>query len=186
MRKRDLAYGVLLAIVLVGAVRQGKDAKAVRLGATEPVFADTVSIKPVAGTFAVPKPPASTAAKLAAALWSGPLTFVGFSLALAGGVIPTYDPVRACWVACNVGGPSAVLQRRVNADAHTLGQVVLCRLQSPSAALLDHESAHVRQAERFGLAMPLAYGLFTAARGYANNPFEISARNFAADRNTAR
>jgi len=179
MRKRDLAVVVTLTGLFVGAVRQGREARAVRMGNRGGVFADTPATKPVPAIFGVPNRPGSTMAQVVTTLWSAPLTAVGFLLAFAGGSQPHYDQARGCWVAVNVGGVSAVLQRRVRADAHTVGQVVLCQTGQPSTALLDHESAHVRQAERFGLLMPFAYGLLTARHGYMHNPFEASARNYA-------
>lgn len=179
MRKRDVVIVVTLAGLLAGAVRQGYEARAVRKGERGGVSADTATTKPVPVVFGVPSRPHDRLTQMAAALWSAPLTAVGFLLAFAGGSKPHFDHARGCWVAINVGGVSALLQRRVRADAHTMGQMVLCRTGQPSTALLDHESAHVRQAERFGLLLPLAYGLLTARHGYMNNPFEASARNYA-------
>jgi hypothetical protein len=184
MRKRDVAFALTIVALLAGAMRQGRDASAVRRGVTPAVFADTPSATMVHRLFRVPTRPHSRPAKLAAYVWSAPLTIAGFVLALSGGAVPKFDSSRQCFVARNVGGPSALLQRRVNADAHTLGQVVLCRSASPSAVLLTHESAHVRQAERFGVMMPMIYAVLTALYGYANNPLEVSARNFAAHHGT--
>lgn len=180
MRKRDLLFLAVTLAVITGAVRQGRDAAAVRRGARAGVFADTVSTQTVPPVFGVPKRPTTPVSRFAAAVWSAPLTAVGIALAFAGGSRPHVDPVRGCLIARDVRGVSALLQRRVNADAHTLGQIVLCRAKNPSDVLLDHESGHVRQAERFGVLMPVAYALLTAINGYAANPFEVSARNFAA------
>ncbi|MEX2532758.1 MAG: hypothetical protein WD360_02200 [Nitriliruptoraceae bacterium] len=179
MRKRDLAVGVTLAGLAIGALRQGSEARAVRMGKRAGVVADTPATTTVPALFGVPHRPGNGLARTAAALWSAPLTAVGFVLAFSGGAQPRYDHTRGAWVAVNVGGVSALLQRRVRADAHTMGQVVLCQTSQPSPALLDHESAHVRQAERFGVLMPFIYGLLTARHGYMHNPFEASARNYA-------
>jgi len=182
MRKSTLAIVGLTAVLLLGAIRQGRDANAVRRGERAAVYADTMTPLAVPALFEVPARPTRRVKRITVALWSAPLSVVGATLALLGGSKPSYDQMRGCWVARNVGGVSAWLQQRVNADAHTLGQVVLCRAYEPSTALLDHESAHVRQAERFGVTMPVVYGLLTALNGYADNPLEVSARNFAASR----
>lgn len=179
MRKRDLAVGITLAGLAVGAVRQAREARAVWMGKRAGVVADTPATKAIPAIFGVPRRPENPLARTATALWSAPLTAVGFMLAFAGGSQPRYDHSRGAWVAVNVGGISKLLQHRVRADAHTMGQVVLCQTSQPSPALLDHESAHVRQAERFGVLMPFAYGLLTARHGYMHNPFEASARNYA-------
>lgn len=179
MRGRDFALVAVVAGLIAGAVRQGRDAQAVRNGTRPGVFADTPSATPVPAVFGVPQRPQRNMARAAAALWAGPMTAVGWGLALAGGSRPRFDTARGCYMAVNVGGLSALLQRRVHADAHTIGQVVLCRTATPSPALLDHESAHVRQAERFGVLLPVFYGLLTARHGYMDNPFEASARNYA-------
>lgn len=178
-RTRDVAALILLAGLTVGAIRQGHDARAVRSGSHPGVSANTPSSTQGLIAFGVPARPDTKFARAISALWSGPLTAVGFFLAYVGGAQPHFDHVRGCWVAVNVGGLSAALQRRINADAHTMGQMVLCRTPTPTAALLDHESAHVRQGERFGLLMPLIYGLLTARYGYQTNLFEASARNYA-------
>lgn len=180
MRKRDVLFAAVAVTVVAGAIRQGRDAAAVRRGARAGVYADTVSTQTIPTLFAVPARPNTAVGQFAALVWSAPVTVVGIVLALAGGSRPTFDRTRGCLVARDVKGVNALLQRRVNADAHTMGQVVLCGTKNPSAALLDHESGHVRQAERFGVLMPIVYALLTAIHGYAANPFEVAARNFAA------
>lgn len=182
MRTRELVLVAGATAMLVGALRQGNDARAVRRGDRPAVFADNASPVRVPAVFDVPARPTSGFGRAVTFMWGAPLTAVGMMLAVAGGSRPTYDATRGCFVARGVGGVSALLQRRVNADAHTLGHVVLCRSPQPSDALLNHESGHVRQAERFGVTMPVVYSVLTAIHGYANNPFEIAARNFAADR----
>lgn len=136
----------------------------------------------------VPSAPRTVAGRGLAAVWSAPLTAVGLAVALAGGRVPRYDAARRCWVATRVGGPSAVALGAVGAAANTIGRVVIVRGAAPSPALLDHEAAHVRQAERLGPLLPVAYAWAGAVHGYARNPFERAARlaaRRAADLRTA-
>jgi hypothetical protein len=79
-------------------------------------------------------------------------------------------------IATGVSGPSGAALRLVGAGANTIGQVVLCRSEAPSDALLDHEAVHVRQAERLGLLLVPTYLWCNAIRGYRDNPLEHAAR----------
>lgn len=82
-------------------------------------------------------------------------------------------------IATGVGGPSGIALRLVGAGANTVGQVVLCRSDAPSAALLDHEAVHVRQGERLGPFLVPAYLWLNALHGYRDNPLEHAARRGA-------
>lgn len=177
---------LLAAALAVGALRQGREARQVRQGLRPAVYAATTANERILAPCRIAAPPHTATGRMLAALWSAPLTATGLLLALCGGTVPTFDAARHCYVARDVRGPSKWLLRRVNADAHTLGQVVLCQQSQPSPTLLDHESAHVRQAERMGVALPILYGLCAACCGYQRNPFEVAARHFAAAVNMQR
>lgn len=94
-----------------------------------------------------------------------------------------------------VGGPlDAGLQHlgSAGAEALTLGHVVLARDARRLRRWRAHEWVHVRQFERWGLLMPLAYGLGSLgamARGgcaYRNNPFELAAFDAQQQRQACR
>jgi hypothetical protein len=63
---------------------------------------------------------------------------------------------------------------------------VLCRTSQPSAALLDHEALHVRQAERLGPLLFPVYVWLNAVYGYRDHPLERGARLGARRRATGR
>lgn len=128
----------------------------------------------------VPPRPTSGRARLAAAAWAGPLTTVGGLVTALGGARASWDPVRGCWVATGVGGPSAWLLGLLDLDANTLGHVVVVRTPQASPSLLDHEAVHVRQAERLGPLLPALYAVLSARYGYRDNPLEHAARRGAA------
>jgi hypothetical protein len=170
----------------VGVVRQRDEARRVRIGELEPDGPDggrppaTPPHPTIAALAAwVPAPPHTASGQVAAALWSAPLTVVGLAVALASGARPQWDADRRCLVATGVGGPSSAALRLVGAGANTIGQVVLCRSDSPSRALLDHEAVHVRQAERFGPLLVPLYLWCNAIYGYRDNPLEYAARQGA-------
>ena len=181
-----LLQGLLTATLVVGAVgvvRQRTEAVAVRRGTLTPASA-TADIPPRRPEGAlgaqlgswVPTAPTTSAGRIAAAVWAGPLTLVGSLLALLGGGRPRWDDELGCFVARGVGGVSAAALRSVGADANTIGQVVLSRQDEPPASLLAHESVHVRQTERLGPTMIVAYAWLAAAYGYRDHPFERAAR----------
>ncbi len=126
-----------------------------------------------------PGPPRTLQGRIAATIWSAPLTTVGLAVAAVSGARPRWDPDRRCFVAIGVGGPSAAALRLVGAGANTIGQVVLCRSDAPSRALLDHEAVHVRQSERFGPLLVPLYLWLNAIHGYRDNPLEHAARRGA-------
>lgn len=123
-----------------------------------------------------PPPPRTLAGQLAVTAWSAPLTLVGLTAATLSGSRPRWDSTRRCLIATGIGGPSGIALRLVGAGANTIGQVVLCVSPQPSAALLDHEAIHVRQAERLGPLLVPAYLWLNAIHGYRDNPLEHAAR----------
>jgi hypothetical protein len=184
-----LASALWAATLLAGAVgvlRQRSEAQRVRRGELEPDAPDgdrpperplpTASAS-IAGW--VPVPARTPLGQLAVTVWCAPLTLVGVAVAVASGSRPSWDSSRRCLVATGVGGPSGFALRLVGAGANTIGQVVLCRSADPSPALLDHESVHVRQAERLGPLLVPAYLWLNALHGYRDNPLEHSARRGA-------
>ncbi|WP_435018912.1 hypothetical protein TA3x_000902 [Tundrisphaera sp. TA3] len=78
--------------------------------------------------------------------------------------------------------------RTVRASAMTLGHVILGRDVRCLDSCRDHEQAHVRQVERWGILFLPAYVLASAwarARGrhyYLDNWFEVDARRACGDR----
>jgi len=178
-----MAWTATLAAGAVGIVRQRSEARRVRVGALPPdgPDGDRAPGTPHNAAFArlatwVPEAPSSAIGRWAAVLWSAPLTAVGLVVASASGARPSWDAGRRCLVATGVGGPSSAALRLVGAGANTIGQVVLCRSESPSPALLDHEAVHVRQAERLGPLLVPLYLWCNALHGYRDNPLEHAAR----------
>ena len=172
-----------IAVGIVGVVRQRTEAVAVRRGTLTPASAtaDVPPRRPQGALGAqlgswVPQAPRTPAGRVAAAVWAGPLTIVGFGLAVLTGRRPRWDDQLGCFVARGVGGISAAALRSVGADANTIGQVVLSRRDDPPASLLAHESVHVRQTERLGPTMLVAYAWLAARYGYRDHPFERAAR----------
>jgi len=177
------AWTATLIAGAVGVVRQRSEARRVRAGRLEPdgPDGDRAPQMPHRPGFArlatwVPAAPRSPTGRFAAMLWSAPLTVTGLAVALASGARPRWDPGRRCLVATGVGGPSSAALRMVGAGANTIGQVVLCRSEQPSRALLDHEAVHVRQAERLGPLLVPIYLWSNAIHGYRDNPLEHAAR----------
>jgi hypothetical protein len=177
------AWSATLVAGAIGVMRQRSEARRVRAGELAPdgPDGDRAPLTPQPGVMAalatwLPTPPRTGAGRWATTLWSAPLSAVGLGVALASGAIPRWDPERRCFVATGVGGPSGAALRLVGAGANTVGQVVLCRSDAPSAALLDHEAMHVRQAERLGLLLVPTYLWCNAIRGYRDNPLEHAAR----------
>lgn len=127
----------------------------------------------------------SRAAQVVRYLWALPVTLLGVGLAavalLSGG-----RARREAGVLEAHGGIAAVLLRRFvplrgGASAMTLGHVVLGRDAGCLERTRDHERAHVRQCERWGVLFIPAYALASfvaAARGrhyYRDNVFEREA-----------
>lgn len=120
-------------------------------------------------------------------VWALPLTIVGLLFAL-----PVFawrghaQFIRGHTAALLVRGPfaDAVLSRHPFGamTAMALGHVIIAEQQGLSSRVLMHELAHVRQAERWGIAFPFAYLASSAWAGirgrdaYWHNRFEIAAR----------
>lgn len=191
-RLAEAAWGATIVAGAVGVLRQRSEARRVQRGELPPDGPDGARqpVRAHRGASAlaarwVPDVPRTSVGRLAAAVWSAPLTAVGLTVALASGARPVWDPARRCLVARGVGGPSALALRLVGAGANTVGQVVLCRSEDPSEALLDHEAVHVRQAERLGPLLVPAYVWCNALHGYRDNPLEHAARLGARTRSEA-
>ncbi len=118
-------------------------------------------------------------------VWAGPVTILGLAaagLARAGG---GRIEVRGGVIEASGGLLAQVLPRigwGVTPVALALGHVVLAVDAGVLDAVRDHEMAHVRQAERWGVLFPLAYGMASVAaimrggHGYRDNRFEVEAR----------
>lgn len=185
---RAAAWATLAAGTL-GAVRQATEARDRRSGRRPPLGPAEVSdaggpasTLPAGTSIAdrlaawIPARPRTALGRAAATAWAAPLSAVGLSVALVSGARPAWDHERGCLVATGVGGVSGTALRTVGAAANTIGAVVLVRGDAPGPALLDHESVHVRQAERLGPLLPFAYAWAGARYGYAENPLERAAR----------
>lgn len=178
-----LTVGATVAAGLVSVARQRREAQAIKRGDLPAAGASTQLAPgrpagPIGARLAawVPQRPRRRWTRTAAALWCAPLTLVGFVLAVAGGRLPRWDAARGCFVTRGVRGPSAFALRAVGADANAIGQVVLSRREDPGAALLAHETVHVRQSERLGPGLVVAYVWLGAGYGYRDHPLERAAR----------
>ena len=178
-----VAWTVTLIAGVVGVLRQRDEARRVRAGELAPdgpagARPPEPPHPPMMAALAtwVPAPPRTDLGSWAVSVWSAPLTLVGLAVAILSGAQPRWDPHRRCLVATGVGGPSALALRLVGAGANTIGRIVLCRDESPSEALLDHEAVHVRQAERLGPLLVPLYLWCNAIHGYRDNPLEHAAR----------
>lgn len=186
MTRSGWVAGTAAAMAAAGTVRRLVEVRRTRRGTAAPLGPATRTLPGRQGPMAsrmdrwCPPPPRTPVGRVATAMWAAPLTTVGGLLALAGGSRATWDPLRGCWVATGVGGPSGVLLRALGLHANAIGQVVVVRTPRASDRLLDHEAVHVRQAERLGPLLPLLYGWFSARYGYRQNPLERAARYGAA------
>lgn len=189
---RLLGAATLVAGV-VGVARHRRDTVRVRRGELPPATAaaDLPPVRP-AGALAehlatwVPAAPRTPATRALAQLWAAPLTLPGLAIALASGGTPRWSVDHACWVATGVGGLSGLALRTLGADANAIGSVVLSRRERPPEALLVHEVAHVRQAERLGLGILPLYLWLAARYGYRDHPLERAARLSARCRTASR
>lgn len=121
--------------------------------------------------------------------WAAPTTLVG----LAAGVLTlaTGGRVRGRAGALEFHGGFArwMLRRKlVRAQAMTLGHVIIGRDPECLDGRRDHEQAHVRQVERWGITFIPAYLIASAwawSRGrhyYLDNWFEVDARRACGER----
>jgi hypothetical protein len=178
-----ILWTATLAAGLVGVVRQRAQAQRVARGELAPDGpagdrAPEHPSGPLASWLAgwQPGAPRTLGGHLLATAWVSPLTLTGVGVAVLSGARLRWDATRRCLVATGVRGPSGAALRLVGAGANTIGQVVLCRIDEPSAELLDHEAMHVRQAERLGPLLVPAYLWLNALHGYRDNPLERAAR----------
>ena len=117
---------------------------------------------------------------LAAYLWAAPCSLPG--LLLAALLLPCGGCARWQQGALEVALPPWRWLRRLPFAAITLGHVILGQDLATLAALRPHEQVHVRQFQRWGVLMLLAYpaaSLWQWLRGrrpYWDNPFEVAAR----------
>jgi hypothetical protein len=176
-------WAATLAAGLIGVVRQRTQAQRVARGELEPdgpagAREPDRPSGPLASWLAgwQPGAPTTLTGQLLATIWAAPLTVTGVGVALLSGARLRWDTTRRCLIATGVRGPSRAALRLVGAGANTIGQVVLCRIDDPSDALLDHEALHVRQAERLGPLLVPAYLWLNALHGYRDNPLERAAR----------
>lgn len=119
--------------------------------------------------------------RLAGYMWASPASAVGLVLALPLLVLGASLRSRSGVLEVAFTQPSG-RKRRIPFDAITLGHVILGRSMSALDKLRSHELVHVRQYERWGALMFLAYplsSLVEVLRGgdwYSSNHFETQAR----------
>lgn len=116
-------------------------------------------------------------------LWAAPCSLLGLLLAapllLAGG------SARRQQGALEVAVPGWRWLRRLPFAAITVGHVIIGQDHALLAALRAHEQVHVRQFQRWGVLLLLAYpaaSLWQWLRGrrpYWDNPFEVQARRIS-------
>jgi hypothetical protein len=188
-----MAMGSVLAtsgvvVVVVGTLRQRREAVAVRRGRLAPLGPDGDLDGPVVGPAprlhtAIagwrPPTPRTRVGRWVARAWTGPSTVAGTLTALLGGRLPRPEPRHGCLVAAPVRGVTAAALRAMGATAATIGTVVVSRRDPVGERLLRHEALHVRQQERLGPLFAPAYALAQAVWGYRRNPFEVAARRAA-------
>ncbi|MPZ71955.1 MAG: hypothetical protein GEU74_01785 [Nitriliruptorales bacterium] len=130
----------------------------------------------------IPPAPRSALTRLVAAMWASPVTLAGLLAGAGSATRPRF--VDGIVLFAPARGITGLLIRRRGFTAAGLGHVVIA-LEEPSASLLAHELAHVRQAERLGPFMAPAYLALLAVHGYRHHPMERAAR-LAAERHATR
>lgn len=114
-------------------------------------------------------------------LWASPATAVGFILAVPLLALGASSRIRAGVLEVAFSQP-AIRARRIPFDAITFGHVVIGRRMSALDELRPHELVHVRQYERWGALLFIAYALSSLVQllhgrdPYADNRFEKQAR----------
>lgn len=131
----------------------------------------------------------STRVSLARYLWVAPCTLLGLGLCLAapafafGATAHVVDGVIE--VALPGLKPPNALQRSLPFNAITIGHVVIAITQTELNRVREHEQAHVRQYELWGVFFLLAYPassvwqVLRGRRAYIDNYFEVKAREEA-------
>lgn len=113
-------------------------------------------------------------------LWAAPASAVGLLLALP--LLLSGGRAQCCDGVLEVAAPPWRLLQQLPFCAITLGHVVLGISPAVLAQWRQHEHSHVRQYERWGVLLLLAYpaaSLWLWLRGqrpYVDNPFEREAR----------
>lgn len=184
MKLTDVALGAVVGLGTIAATRQALEQRAVRRGARAPAHAVTHALPATTGPFErlatwTPRLPRTRLGATASAAWAAPLTLLGAMLVAAGRARAVWDPALGAYVARGVGGPSGRLLRMAGVHANALGHMVVCSIDDPSQALLEHEATHVRQTERLGPAIVPLYLWLGARYGYRDNPLERAARRRA-------
>lgn len=116
------------------------------------------------------------AGALLARAWALPGTILGL---LLGATTLTPPSVRDGVLVFRSRSGFAALHARLGFGAITFGHVVIASARLEGASW-RHELVHVRQWERWGPLMLVAYPL-ASVRGYRRNPFETAARREARD-----
>lgn len=125
---------------------------------------------------------AGTALKrIAGYAWASPASMIGLALGMLSLVLGASWRVRAGVLEIAPAEQSS-RKRRIPFDAVTLGHVVIGRSMRLLDELRAHELEHVRQFERWGVLLLLAYPLSSLAQAirgrdpYRHNRFESQAR----------
>ena len=119
--------------------------------------------------------------RFAGYVWASPASAVGLVLALPLLLLGASPRSRSGVLEVAFSRPSG-RKRRIPFDAITFGHVILGRSMSVLDELRSHELVHVRQFERWGALLFIAYpiaSLVEVLRGgdwYASNHFETQAR----------
>lgn len=133
----------------------------------------------------------NTRVSLARYLWAAPCTALGLCLAAPvfafGATAQIVDGVIE--VALSGFKPPNSLHRALPFNAITLGHVVIAITQAELNRAREHEKAHVRQYEVWGVFFLLAYPaasfwqMVRGRRAYTDNWFEVQARKEASQAN---
>ena len=181
-----LTVGMTLAAGVVGVWRQRREAVEARTQGRPPRRPVGLADAPPMGALAtqlstwVPQRPSTKVGRLAATLWALPLTVAGIGFGIASGGRPRWDEGLGCLVFERSAGVSGRILQTIGARANAMGHVVVVTADSGSERLLAHEAVHVRQAERLGPFLFVAYTWLAARYGYADHPLERAARLGAA------
>ena len=118
--------------------------------------------------------------RIAGYVWASPASIIGLALALPLVLLGASARSRSGVLEVAFASPSD-RRRRIPFDAITFGHVILGRSMRSLDELRAHELVHVRQFERWGVLLLIAYpvsSLVEALRGghwYSSNYFETQA-----------